>query len=336
MEIAFYMASGILLLFSLLATLNTQVWYVKIFDFFKVHINIFILLTLAFYAVFIGTFENSHLLILIGLLLSIGINLVYILPFTPLHSKEIQKSSANERTRISLFIANVRMSNRHTDTLRLRIKEAQPDAILLTETDQYWIDQLADLEEHYPYTIKAPLDNTYGMVLYSRIELLNAKVHYLIEKDIPSIRAIFKLNDTDFVHFFGLHPRPPAPWTRLLNKQAEILLVAQLIAKLKDPVIVAGDLNDVGWSKISQVFKKISGLYDPRIGRGLFNTYNAQIPLFRYPIDHIFISDCFKLKHLARLDKFGSDHFPMLVEVSYEPAERQKVKSAKEKLSVPA
>ena len=58
---------------------------------------------------------------------------------------------------------------------------------------------------------------------------------------------------------------------------------------------------------------------DPRIGRGFFNSYNANTPLLRYPLDHVFHSDHFRLVELKRCEKVGSDHFPMLIELSYEP-----------------
>jgi hypothetical protein len=83
--------------------------------------------------------------------------------------------------------------------------------------------------------------------------------------------------------------------------------------------VVAGDLNDVAWSRSSELFLRLSGLLDPRVGRGLYNSYNAKNPLFRYPLDHVFHSSHFRLVSLERLPYVGSDHFPMLVELSYEP-----------------
>ena len=41
--------------------------------------------------------------------------------------------------------------------------------------------------------------------------------------------------------------------------------------------------------------------------------------MFRFPLDHVFHSSHFKLVELRRLEHVGSDHFPVLVELSYEP-----------------
>ncbi len=39
----------------------------------------------------------------------------------------------------------------------------------------------------------------------------------------------------------------------------------------------------------------------------------------RWPLDHIFFSEEFRLDRLKRMGFIGSDHFPMLIELSYEP-----------------
>jgi endonuclease/exonuclease/phosphatase (EEP) superfamily protein YafD len=332
MLLFFQITSGIFIVFGLLALVNIQKWYIKIFDFAKFHISILSVLLILFFVLFVAKYDTSAWIFLAGLVIvSIG-NFRSIFPFTPLHKKEI-KASDDTSVTLSFLIANVRQANRHTETLQEFIKEYNPHAILLTEVDQYWVDEIAETTKPYEHQVLCPLDNTYGMALYSKIPLENAKVNYYVEEDIPSIRAIFKINDKDYINFFGLHPKPPAPWTKLLNKQAEVLIAAKLIEELEDPTLVAGDLNDVGWSAITSAFKNISGLVDPRIGRGFFNTYNAKIPFFRYPVDHLFVSDCFKLNKLERLGKFGSDHFPIFVEVSFEPKERKKVEQNKEALS---
>ncbi|MFO1047449.1 MAG: endonuclease/exonuclease/phosphatase family protein [Geminicoccaceae bacterium] len=85
------------------------------------------------------------------------------------------------------------------------------------------------------------------------------------------------------------------------------------------PVIVAGDLNDVAWSRTSRLFRRLSGLIDPRIGRGPYNSFHAGHRWLRWPLDHVFYSPDFLLHRLRRLPAFGSDHFPILIELEYQP-----------------
>jgi endonuclease/exonuclease/phosphatase (EEP) superfamily protein YafD len=94
------------------------------------------------------------------------------------------------------------------------------------------------------------------------------------------------------------------------------------LQKEKAPVIVAGDLNDVAWSHTTRLFQRISRTLDPRVGRGMFNTFHVRWPLLRFPLDHVFHSDHFKLIRLERKQDIGSDHFPIFVRLLYDPAAR--------------
>lgn len=63
----------------------------------------------------------------------------------------------------------------------------------------------------------------------------------------------------------------------------------------------------------------MSGLLDPRKGRGLYATFHARWPGLRYPLDHVFHSADFRLVQLERLRYVGSDHFPVCITLSLEP-----------------
>ena len=144
-------------------------------------------------------------------------------------------------------------------------------------------------------------------------------------KDIPSFETIVMLNKTDSFKIYCLHPRPPFPTesNTSTNRDAELLVVGKEVLKHDEPVLIAGDFNDVAWSNTTRLFQKVSELLDPRIGRGFYNTFHAGYPLLRWSLDHVFHSDHFQLIKLRRLKNIGSDHFPIYIKLQYIPEEKE-------------
>ena len=58
---------------------------------------------------------------------------------------------------------------------------------------------------------------------------------------------------------------------------------------------------------------------DPRIGRGLYSTFDARRWYARWPLDHIFHDRRFLLNQLQLGSNIGSDHFPIFIELFYQP-----------------
>src|SRR5690606_27057789 len=106
-------------------------------------------------------------------------------------------------------------------------------------------------------------------------------------------------------------------------RDAELLLVGKEVQKHDEPVLIAGDFNDVAWSNTTRLFQKVSELLDLRIGRGFYNTFHAGYPLLRWSLDHVFHSDHFQLIKLRRLKNIGSDHFPIYIKLQYIPEEKE-------------
>jgi hypothetical protein len=99
-----------------------------------------------------------------------------------------------------------------------------------------------------------------------------------------------------------------------------LLITAREVRETAAPSIVAGDLNDVAWSRTTRLFQDTGGLLDPRIGRGPYPTYNANWPLLRWPLDHVLFEREFGLIDFRALGDIGSDHFPIYAALCQAPA----------------
>jgi endonuclease/exonuclease/phosphatase (EEP) superfamily protein YafD len=243
-----------------------------------------------------------------------------IAPYTPAAAQQaVDADSCPDGSRIKLLAANVRVDTKDVAPLRDLVRAVDPDLILLVETDRHWDRGLEPLREDYPYALRQPQENGYGMHLFSRFELIDPQIRFLIEKTVPSIKTGVKLPSGARLDFYGLHPKPP-PLQDTDERDAELLLVGKEVADESPPAIVAGDLNDVAWSRTTQLFQEISGLLDPRIGRGPYSTFSVDWPILRWPIDHVFFEQSFFLLDMAVLPDIGSDHFPFFLALCHDPA----------------
>jgi hypothetical protein len=69
---------------------------------------------------------------------------------------------------------------------------------------------------------------------------------------------------------------------------------------------------------------------DPRVGRGFYPTFNANYPLLRWPLDHLFVSPHWEVIDIERISDIGSDHFPIAFKLclTERAAERQVARDA--------
>ncbi len=250
-------------------------------------------------------------LLLVGLIAAVAYQLKMVLPYTPIWKKQVKhvtKQQLNESQQISLLVANVLTPNDKYELLLQHIYQLQPDIVLTLESDELWQKALQPIEQEYRYKVAVPLNNLYGMHLYSRFPLLESEIKFILSDEIPSIHACLELRSGVQVQLYCLHPKPDSTL-----RDAELLIVGDQIKDLDESCIVMGDLNDVAWSRTTRLFQRISGLLDPRVGRYFMNTFHADYPLLRWSLDHIFHSTDFGLVEMKRLSHIGSDHFPIYV-----------------------
>lgn len=254
-----------------------------------------------------------------------------IFPYTPLASQQAESTEPKPdggRTdgtgELRVVISNVEMENDQYDRWMEVMRSADPDLLIVLEPDRKWAEAIEPLTSSYPERISVPLDNWYGMVMLSKLPVVEHEVRFLVQEDVPSIDAELRLSDNQIIRVISVHPRPPEPLrgNDATARDAELTLWGKELAGETRPTIIAGDLNDVAWSSTTRLFLRTSEMLDPRRGRGMFNTFHAERFWMRFPLDHVFFSPHFTVSEIQLLPHVGSDHFPILIDLRHSPAER--------------
>lgn len=293
-------------------------WWIRGADFPRLQILVLGFIAFVLFLVLEHPWTWLNQLLFVGLIAALAYQLKMVLPYTFIWKKQVKQVKQDQldpQRQISLVVSNVLTTNTKYHLLIEQIQIHQPDLVLTLETDQNWQNALSVIEADYPYRVPVPLDNLYGMHLYSKLELSETEVKFILSDEIPSIHTTVILRSGQAVQLYCLHPKPPSPTEAKDStlRDAELLIVGDQIKDLDESCIVMGDLNDVAWSRTTRLFQRISGLLDPRVGRHYVNTFHADYPFFRWSLDHVFHSTDFALVHMERLPHVGSDHFPVFL-----------------------
>ena len=193
------------------------------------------------------------------------------------------------------------------------IHKENPDIFLTMESNKDWEIAIQELKSAYPNYKEIALENTYGMHFFTRLKVHRLQIHYFVADDLPSLEVELETSDGYRFVFFGVHPPPPSPTEEETYKErdGDLLCVAKKAKVNPLPVVITSDFNTVAWSRVSILFKKVSGLIDARYGRGDLATFHSKYWFFRIPLDLLYHSTNVFINELKILPSIGSDHFPM-------------------------
>jgi endonuclease/exonuclease/phosphatase (EEP) superfamily protein YafD len=249
---------------------------------------------------------------------------VYVAPFLSIWPVDVPSAKGMEGgERLRVLVSNLYNENERREELARWLERDDIDLLILAEVDDEWMRVLGGVRERYEYRLEAIHPEGLGMALWSKLELSDATVEYLVSEDRPSLHARVRLGDGRSIAVNAVHPAPPGlkdddgGRKDSRERDAELVLLARRIAdEPRVDRVVVGDLNDAAWSHTTRLFLRISGMLDPRVGRGMYSTYPAATPLFRYPIDHVFVSDGFRVHELRNERAPGSDHLAMFADIA--------------------
>jgi len=325
-RVAVFVFTGLLILVTLLPLLHSNQWWIRIWDFPRLQIAALLAAALLMLPTMFARRSWISVAVLAAAAAAFVWQVLRVMPYSTLWPArgEVVAECPPGRS-ISMLNANVLMINRDYAPLIELVRSRDPDLVLLLETDAGWAKAIAPLHARYPYRLSEPLPNTYGLILLSKLPLGSMELRHIMLPTVPSVAGQLTLEGGATIDLYGLHPKPPVPGVDTDARDAELVIVGHEVRESGRASIVLGDLNDVAWSDTNRLFEAVSGMIDPRIGRGFYPTFTAEYPLLRWPLDHVFYTPHFALMRMERLPDIGSDHFPLLAELCLTEAAGERV-----------
>lgn len=304
-------------------------WPVRLCDFPRLQLGTLALLGAAIVVAYgvLQAWRAEHTALLILMLAVASWQISHAIPYTPVWPRTVADAEPGAPS-LRIAVLNIDYENtRKHDALRM-IESLDADILVLIEVDEEWGRVLSQLRETYEFREGPVLEEGLGILVWSRVPLSGAQTRYLVSDDRPSVLATIEWPGMPQVRFVAVHPSPPGLKKDDPGKEderedsrkrdAELVMVAKEVAeRAGEAHIIAGDFNDVAWSHTTRLFERLSGLRDPRTGRSLLSTYHARYPLLRYPIDHVFVSDGFRVAGLSREVIPGSDHLGIIADLVF-------------------
>src|SRR5688572_168799 len=186
--VALWLISGAAINFS-----KNPHWYVRLWDFPRVFVAAVAAAVGVLYAVLVD--ERWYDWLLIGGLALVVVRQLYMIyPYTPIATKKVKRSDKHPGDEsFRLLISNVLQENDRYDLWLKVVREADPDVIVALEVDAKWDAALRPLERDYPHVVRQVQDNYYGMLLLSRLKILESQIKFYVQEDVPSIHASVRL-----------------------------------------------------------------------------------------------------------------------------------------------
>lgn len=213
---------------------------------------------------------------------------------------------------------NVLTSNQSHDTVLTYLSECDADFIFLMEINPDWVEALSPLESDYPYFVKIPRHDNFGMALYSRHPFASHEIRFIEGAHVPLVHAVIDLDGHE-LEVIGCHPVPPVGTRQASARNAYLAGLTEIATISTLPAVIFGDFNATVWSPHLRDFIKTTSLIDSGRKRGFQSTWRRLNPFFSIPIDHVFHNAALTCTSRQIGPALGSDHRPVIAEFALTP-----------------
>lgn len=300
--LGFAEAAAVVLALLSIATLFNE-WHrlLELFAHFRAQYLLIAFLLLVLFAA-VRRLKMAALMLLVFLL-----SAVQVLPFYM-----EREASVDGAVAIKIFHANVKRSNQQPAAFLEQLRTENPDLVVIQEMTPVWLAAMKTLQASYPYSIAKAQQGAFGLGLFSKLPLENAKIVSAPPLDLPEIRAELRVRDR-VVGFASAHPMPPMGLAAFEARNQQLSALANDLSAMQPTRILVGDLNITPWSANYQDLERASGMQNARAGFGLAPTFPVFFAPAGIPIDHVLVSDDIGVTDFRVGADTGSDHWPLLV-----------------------
>ena len=145
-------------------------WFFRTADFVRLQSLFIQLILLGLFLYFEENFTAFSWILLACLAATMIYQLYKVFPYSSLFPR--RRSQAESDGHVSILAGNVLQTNSCYPDFLNEVKRFDADLVLTMESNKDWENCLSEIEKDYPFTVKVPLENFYGMHLYSKKELI--------------------------------------------------------------------------------------------------------------------------------------------------------------------
>jgi len=267
-------------------------------------------LYLSFFLVLFFIIHKEYIFIIFYLLLATSLTLKII----NLNTINDKTNDDNNSTSVIILSLNVNMNTREYETIKTNIQLYSPDILIFLEFNKVWQKEINAIlsSDYYPFSHSIIRNNYFGIGLYSRFRIIDAKIDYYSGIDIPTLTAIILVNNKR-LKLRAIHLDWPIFRRNAINRNKQLFMLADAIKNDNEASIAIGDFNLTPWSNYYNTFISKSETK----ACNTFPIHGSWPGISRYlaiPIDHCFYNNGIHVENAFYSDHTGSDHFPLIVD----------------------
>ena len=194
------------------------------------------------------------------------------------------------------------------------LKALDADVLIFLEYSPAWHAHLKAELGRYAFAVAEPMENAFGIAIYSKVALAGTRVLRFPASNIPYIRGSIATSAGP-LDLLALHVQWPMTPSTFKHRNRQIETIAALAADSENPFVACGDWNMTPWSGWYR-FLRETGLHDGPSTHTLAASWPAGLGPAGISIDHCFATRGARIHRRQPGPALGPDHRPIVVRLT--------------------